>query len=69
MLVWPISSPKMTRIFGLRPDGAARCCCACATFIDGADPSADEAASVVPPSRILRRLTVLCFVLVSSRLS
>ena len=23
MLVWPISSPKMTRMFGLRPEGVA----------------------------------------------
>src|SRR5580698_599995 len=60
MLVWPISSPKMTRMFGWRPDaadgagaavGAAFCACASAPeVIVAAATSAEE------PSRILRRL-------------
>src|ERR1700678_4271831 len=61
MLVWPISSPKITRMFGWRPDaadgagaaagGAAFCACASAPdVIVAAATSAEE------PSRILRRL-------------
>src|SRR5262245_7841623 len=69
MLVWPMSSPKMTRMFGLRPGVAGRAggCCACATRIEAPALSADVAASVVPPSRMLRRLNDPSFVLVSSR--
>src|SRR5262245_61403188 len=60
----PTSSPQMTRMFGRWPDG---CCCACATLIAALAPSADAAASVVPPSKMLRRLRgALCFVSVSS---
>src|SRR5262245_326639 len=52
----PMSSPQITRMFGRCPDGAAGSCWACAVGVDAADPSADAAASVVPASRILRRL-------------
>src|SRR5215218_4662906 len=57
MLVWPMSSPKMTRMLGRRPVGpaglgAGAAGCACAT---AAPPDSAEAASAVPPSRILRR--------------
>src|ERR1700754_4036090 len=52
----PISSPQITRMFGRCPAGAAGRCWACATCIDAPDPSADAAASVVPASRMLRRL-------------
>src|SRR5437867_4212681 len=66
MFHMPMSSPKMTRMFGLRPDGAG-CACACVTLIGAPVISADAAASVVPPSRILRRLRAFSFLLVSSR--
>src|SRR5215207_8340014 len=64
MLVWPISSPKMTRMFGLVPPGAAAgrgggvggVGCACATAVP---PESPEAASAVPASSMRRRLTVL----------
>src|SRR6266550_673034 len=59
MLVWPISSPKMTRILGLRPgagagtaaEGAAFWACASAPEV-----SVAAATSVDVPSRIFRRL-------------
>src|ERR1700704_2664359 len=58
MLDWPMSSPKITRMFGLRPDavvgataGAAFCVCAIA-----AEVSAAAATRLELPSRILRRL-------------
>src|SRR5689334_5309362 len=53
-----MSSPKITRMFGLPPDGAAGrgggVGCACAT---AAPPDRPEAASAVPASSIRRRLT------------
>src|SRR5262245_37644607 len=53
-----MSSPKMTRMFGRRPAGwagaGAGCCCAWAVRLGAV--SADAAANVVPPSRMLRRL-------------
>jgi hypothetical protein len=56
----PMSSPKIIRMFGLRPDGAVagRGCCACATCTGAVAASAEVAAMVVPPSRMLRRLTL-----------
>src|ERR1700722_3783024 len=52
-----MSSPKMTRMLGLPPDGAGACgCCACAARMGFAAATVDAAASVVPASRILRRL-------------
>jgi hypothetical protein len=57
MLLMPTSSPKMTRMFGLPADGAGCCgACACA-MVSGALAPIAAAASVVPPSRMLRRLT------------
>jgi hypothetical protein len=47
-------------MFGFLPDGVA-CCCACATRTGLLIDAAEAAASVVPPSRILRRLTSLSF--------
>src|SRR5215471_17129028 len=52
------------RMLGLRPDGGVGAGCACATLTDAIPASADAAASVVPPSRMLRRLGVSSFVLV-----
>src|SRR5262245_34580427 len=57
----PTSSPQMTRMFGRCPDGAGCCACAWAVRTDAAAPSADAAASVVPPSRMLRRLSAASF--------
>src|SRR5262249_58573272 len=50
----------MTRMFGRCPDGAG-CACACVTAIGDLDarPTAVAAASVLPPSRMLRRLSAL----------
>src|SRR6476620_3291071 len=61
MLVWPISSPKMTRIFGLRPAGAEGCagCCAWAIWTGSMALIAVAVTSDVPPSRRLLRLSVL----------
>jgi hypothetical protein len=53
MFASPMSSPKMTRIFGRCADAAD---CACAPRIATTDPSAEPAASVVPLRRRLRRL-------------
>src|SRR5258708_28665102 len=72
MLVWPISSPKMTRMLGLRPDGATGAGAAGAAF--WACASAPEfnvaaATSVDVPSRMLRRLNARlsnCFELLAS---
>src|SRR5262249_45705808 len=47
----------MNRMLGLRPAGAAGCGWACATRVDAVAAIADAAASVVPASRMLRRLT------------
>src|SRR6266849_1739145 len=60
MLVWPISSPKMTRMLGLRPDGGG-CgdCCACAVWVRSTALIA--VTSDVPASRWLRRLNALSF--------
>src|SRR5262249_3917809 len=53
----PMSSPKMTRMLGRCPAGwagaGAGCSCAWAVRLGA---SAEAAASVVPPSRMLRRL-------------
>src|SRR5258705_13484584 len=54
----------MTRILGLRPEGAAGCwgrcgCCACATWVRSTALMAVAAAIDVPPSRMLRRLSAL----------
>jgi uncharacterized membrane protein len=56
-MVWPMSSPKMTRMLGLplAAAGARGCGCACAV-VTGALAASAEAASVVPASRMLRRL-------------
>src|SRR5882672_10113863 len=61
MLAWPISSPKMTRMLGLRPDVAEGCCgCwACATWVRSTALIAVAAAIDVPASRMLRRLNAL----------
>src|SRR5262249_22826093 len=52
-----MSSPQMTRMFGRCPDGAGWAC-ACVTASGDLDPrpAAVAAASVVPPSSMLRRL-------------
>src|SRR5258706_2252850 len=68
MLVWPISSPKMTRIFGLRPDGAAGAGPGAAGAAFWACANAPEvkvaaATSVDVPSRMFRRLMDLLPVL------
>src|SRR4029079_7083114 len=63
MLVWPTSSPKMTRMLGLRPDAAAGAGAgvagagfwACAS---APDVIAAAATRLELPSRILRRLRV-----------
>src|SRR5262252_2660428 len=49
-----MSSPKMTRMFCRRPDGAG-CACACAVWNGAADAMADAAASVVPAKTTFRR--------------
>src|SRR5262245_37961948 len=57
MLVWPMSSPKMTRMLGCRPAVGACCgvcgCCCCAS----AEPAAptDAATREAPASKSLRR--------------
>src|ERR1700722_20748021 len=63
MLGCPISSPKMTRMLGLRPEGAEGVAggVACAGVAFGASASAPEvmvaaAASADEPNRMLRRL-------------
>jgi hypothetical protein len=61
MLVCPISSPKMTRMFGRLPDGAAVVGLAAEGAAFWACASAPEvnvvaATSVDVPSRIFRRL-------------
>ena len=63
MFDWPISSPKMTRMFGFLPlaGDAAGCCCACATPSGLLVEIAVAAASVVPPSSMLRRLSAVLF--------
>src|SRR5262245_10389885 len=55
----PTSSPQMTRMLGRCPAGAC-CACACDWASRVGDPaaSADAAAMVVLPSRMLRRLSV-----------
>ena len=64
MLAMPMSSPQITRIFGLRPgEAAGRCgCCAWATWIRSTVWMAVAAAMVVPANSRLRRLSALCFV-------
>src|SRR5262245_39548819 len=57
-----MSSPKMTRMFGFWPDAAPCGACACATMMGALAVNADAAASVVPPSRTLRRLRGRSFV-------
>src|SRR5262245_50904803 len=71
MFVCPMSSPKMTRMFGRWPDGAGVCgCCACAVCTGAVAASAEAAARVVPARRILRRLTsVACLSLVAMTFS
>src|SRR5882757_8238498 len=50
----------MTRMLGLRPEGAAGCCCcACAIWVWSTALMAVAAAIEVPPSRMLRRLSAL----------
>src|SRR5712675_2462170 len=61
MLDWPMSSPMMTRILGLRPEGAEVCfgCWACATWMESTVLMAIAVTSDVPASRRLRRLNAL----------
>src|SRR5258708_2413308 len=58
MLVWPMSSPKMTRMLGLPPEGAAvgGCGWVCAPGVGSGVGWAGGAAVGVPANRILRRL-------------
>src|SRR5215510_12823192 len=67
----PMSSAMIMRMFGLRPEGAgcADGCCACARRTGAPAARVDAAASVVPPSRMLRRLMTPPFIFISSRLS
>ena len=48
MLVWPMSSPKMTRMFGFLGVGV----CACALSRPARDPSVNAAAKTVPPTTV-----------------
>src|SRR5690242_19679554 len=63
MLNQPTSSPMITRMFGWRPEPVVDCC-ACATSIALPAAITETAASVVPPSRTLRRLTAASLLLV-----
>src|SRR5262245_30566243 len=56
MLDWPISSPKMTRMFGRCAAGATGCCCARTVRVGAIDPRADTAVSAVLPRRMCRLL-------------
>src|SRR6516165_12267323 len=57
MFDWPISSPKMTRIFGRLPavGVGAGAGCVWARVVCPIDPRTDAAARLVLPSRRLRR--------------
>mgnify|MGYP006945666699 FL=1 len=56
-LVRPMSSPKMTRMFGrwLRAIAGRRC--ACGVWIGALEPIAAAAAKVEPPAKSVRRFT------------
>src|ERR1700754_345815 len=67
MLLWPISSPKMTRMLGLRPDGAAGVSgAACCVWASASETSAAAATRVDVPSSRFRRLRAQFSVLVEA---
>src|SRR5882757_7977866 len=59
MFAIPTSSPQITRMLGLRPDGVGGCCWACAARVRSTALIAVAAASDVPASKMLRRLNTL----------
>src|SRR5262249_26718294 len=64
----PTSSPQITTMFGRWPDGAG-CAWARATLVVELPPSAEAAANVVLPSKILRRSSLGFSVLLLSCMS
>src|SRR5690349_21204596 len=60
MLVWPTSSPNITRMLGFLPPAGA---CACSIV---RAPTTPNAASAVPPRRMRRRSALILSVIIAS---